>query len=261
MLNLHGKWVLLAIALATMALTFWIRESAPSYQKCQANYQAERESEKQEENAASLFVVRVLAYRCTNRLIEGHKDAIIAVATVLLTIVTGFLVWVGYRQVTTTRAQLRAYVFVTPKSIDIMRSGEINECTVGYAIANQGQTPAYHVRTNIDIRIMKARLSSEFEVKPPGENPIPFERVINPGQSIEGTAVKPVKFDIDVLNKNAERLYIVGMISYIDAFGRPRKTRFCCAATNLDKSIRAYETTGKCIPITFQWSEQHNDAS
>jgi hypothetical protein len=45
------------------------------------------------------------------RYIESHDPLITAIATVLLTCVTGGLVFLTYLQIRTTRAQLRAYVF------------------------------------------------------------------------------------------------------------------------------------------------------
>jgi hypothetical protein len=56
-------------------------------------------------------------------------------------IITGGLVWIGFRQIATTRAQLRAYVFVRAKIIHGITDNNILEAHV--EIRNSGQTPAY----------------------------------------------------------------------------------------------------------------------
>jgi hypothetical protein len=251
MLNLHGKWVLLAIALATMALTFWIRESAPSYQKCQANYQAERESEKQEENAASLFVVRGLAYRCTNRLIESHKDAIIAVATVLLTIVTGFLVWVGYRQVTTTRAQLRAYVVAYGKDIEVMPGRLISHVEV----INTGQTPARNLKilSQTCVLLHPPPVGFDFSLIDPGE---PSAAVLGAGRTFNAASAieeneMPIEEWDEASSKNGWlRVYTYGTVTYDDVFNRPQWTQFCF-----------YMQWDTHTHVAGTVSQYHNDAS
>ena len=262
MLRQRGKLVFLAIALATIAMTFWIRESAPSYQKCQTDYQAEIGREKQEENTTSLFVMRVLAYRCTNRLIENHRDAILAVSTVLLTIVTGFLVLVGYRQVTTTRAQLRAYVFVKPKAISLMAAEGKSECKIDIVILNTGQTPAYRVRNDADIRIMEWPLRSETRIIPPKKNPIAFEVSIGPNQSTEAGITKALNIDAEAMTKVQQRIYIVGLITYFDVFNRRQTTEYCASYAGLNDLVCAAKPSGKASGKgIFNFSEHHNKAS
>jgi hypothetical protein len=80
-------------------------------------------------------------YVCDARI----ADAYIAFFGLLLVIVTGGLVWIGYMQIRTARAQLRAYVFVDVIRITHVGDGDgIPEAQV--YIKNCGQTPAYQCR-------------------------------------------------------------------------------------------------------------------
>lgn len=258
MLKSRGKLVLLAIVLATIVMTFWIRDSAPSYQKCQTNYQAERYREKQEENAATFFVVRGLAYRCTNRLIENHRDAILAVATVLLTIVTGFLVWVGYRQITTTRAQLRAYVFIKPYHTDVRPDGKA--ISIKYSIENTGDTPAYNVQHAGDIRLLPFPLPAKAIVLSSSD----FVGGVSLGKGvpISGERVQ----EIDIASIKDKAFYLVVIVKYENAFKKLRTTRLCAAA-DIAGAYRDYiarkaqdtaiESGGN---VEWYYPTQHNDS-
>jgi hypothetical protein len=68
-------------------------------------------------------------------------DVIISIFTVLLVFVTGGLIWVGFRQIVTSRAQLRAYVFVHTAKVVIL-DDEVTVPTAVVVIKNSGQTPA-----------------------------------------------------------------------------------------------------------------------
>lgn len=252
MLRPRGKWVLLAIIVATVASAFWIRESAPSYQKCQSQYESDRQAKKQKENSASFVVYRVLAYRCTNRLIESHKDAIVAVATVLLTIVTGFLVWVGYRQITTTRAQLRAYVVVRGKNCDTRPRRFISTVE----IVNTGQTPARNLKviSATGILLHPPPKDFDFSLVDPG-NPsvgvLGTGNAVHISSAIEGAETPPEEWDEATKTNGWLRVYTYGTATYEDIFKRPFWTEFCL--------YYQWDAEGENVAATQ--SEQHNDAS
>jgi hypothetical protein len=74
-----------------------------------------------------------------------NPDVWTAAATVLLTFITGGLVIVGYWQIRTIRAQLRAYVFVSAAKVtNVVEGNDIPQVHV--YIKNYGQTPAYELR-------------------------------------------------------------------------------------------------------------------
>jgi len=108
-----------------------------------SNFQAcVSESKKQQSARSRIVVTYAVAYKdCLWRLANENNGTITAVATLLLTFVTGGLVWIGYRQITTSRAQLRAYVFVGEVKI-IDPDGTEPQAQI--TLSNFGQTPAYN---------------------------------------------------------------------------------------------------------------------
>jgi hypothetical protein len=142
--------ILFIAALISVSLFLVVRNDSSQFQTCQAEYQTKAGGEQQPEGL-SFFVQRVLAPHCTARFVEVHNAVITAIATVLLTIVTGGLVGANYLQVATTRAQLRAYVF--PDSAGLVDGlmlnppiqAKANEPGVILAQKNFGQTPAREV--------------------------------------------------------------------------------------------------------------------
>jgi hypothetical protein len=92
-----------------------------------------------------------------DRIVRAHSGEIEAVSTALLTIITAGLVYIARAQYVTTRAQLRAYVFVKEGSItrkvnnigQVVFSAHLN-------VRNFGLTPAYNFTTEHDIAILAA---------------------------------------------------------------------------------------------------------
>jgi hypothetical protein len=81
---------------------------------------------------------------CILKMLDAHNGAITAVFTALLTFITGGLVWTGYRQITTTRAQLRAYVLTSRTVVtNVVHGDGVPEAHV--TLKNYGQTPAHNV--------------------------------------------------------------------------------------------------------------------
>jgi hypothetical protein len=76
-----------------------------------------------------------------------YKEEIGAASGALLTFITAGLVWVGYRQIVTSRAQLRAYVYVHSARVINAAEGE-GPLIAHVVIKNFGETPARRV-TNV----------------------------------------------------------------------------------------------------------------
>ena len=121
--------ILLCLILALLA-----RESSLSFQKCESEQEAQTASEQQIKNI-SVFIKRVIAGRCTAEFVRTDSP----VAAILLTIITGGLLWIGYMQIVTTRGQLRAYLFAEC-TIDVTHEG--NPIAL-VRVHNSGATPAY----------------------------------------------------------------------------------------------------------------------
>jgi hypothetical protein len=75
---------------------------------------------------------------------DDHNGAITAVSTVFLTLITAGLARIGYVQIMTTRAQLRAYVR-TSRTVVTNVSHGTGAPEAQVTIQNSGQTPAYDV--------------------------------------------------------------------------------------------------------------------
>src|SRR5260370_35758246 len=104
------RW-LIAVALMALGISLMVlaRDNSSSYQNCEAEQQANYASKEQPKGLA--FVIkRVIAYHCTANFINTHNAVITAIATVLLTFVTGGLVFFQYLQIRTPRAKFPDYV-------------------------------------------------------------------------------------------------------------------------------------------------------
>jgi hypothetical protein len=94
----------------------------------------------------------------------SDSDFVTAFATVLLALITGGLVLVGYRQIQTSRAQLRAYVSVFGTDCNV-KDGRF---TSHYEIFNAGQTPANNMRiiSRTCVLLHPVREDFDFNIPP-----------------------------------------------------------------------------------------------
>jgi hypothetical protein len=142
-----------------------------------------------------------------------------ALATVLLTIVTGGLLVFAFRQDRTTRGQLRAYIFPDdPKIEDV---APLNYPIAILFIKNYGRTPAEKVT---------AEFALEFDTypKPTGKaldtpkldevsrSAVPPESRIEIRVERDDTLTSP---EFEALKAGHAALYVVGVIRYTDNFG------------------------------------------
>jgi hypothetical protein len=167
-------------------------------------------------------------------MLDKHNGAITAVFTVFLTIVTGGLVWTGYKQIMTTRAQLRAYV-LTSRSIvtnivtNVVHGDGVPEAQV--TLQNYGQTPAHNV---ISVS------GFAFDKYPSNPNmTISDQEFLNPSLSREllgpgGTSVSIIRYvggpftpaTKASLANGGHIIYVYGEIRYRDVFGRTQRTKY-----------------------------------
>jgi len=168
-------------------------------------------------------------------------DAVIAVFTVLLTLVTGFLVWVGtyqaYQMRRTVRTmertevrQLRAYVFTRVK--DATRDlTPVKTFGVQYSVYNNGQTPAVLLEIARSVDVFEYPLPSDFNLPPPIQ--IGGTAVIGPGDSFDAGFINAdrlfLKDEITKIKAKTAtlRIYYHGWLSYKDIFNETRTTEFC----------------------------------
>jgi hypothetical protein len=158
-------------------------------------------------------------YYCDLRI----TDVYIAFFGGLLVFVTGGLVWIGYRQIVTTRAQLRAYVNV----VDAVVIHANDEWSPNFRIKikNNGQTPAYKV-------IVKSAVKSVFIGQAPGFDSLPKESHysdLGPGQDRVRTLIihhDPWQIMKGAIKSHVGTCYVYGEIVYYDIFRVEHYTRF-----------------------------------
>jgi len=149
--------------------------------------------------------------------------------------------------------QIRAYISVQPYDFEFLRgTNKAIACTAKYKIHNAGQTPAHHVRTDVDFRIAPWPLTESLA--PLKENMLVFDRSVGPGETISGSAKKGQ--DISEL-RDGMRLYLIGCVKYRDVFERNRETWFC---GSFPEAERLLSGIGR-IEISFANSERHNEAT
>jgi hypothetical protein len=160
--------------------------------------------------------------------LNNYGIAITAIAAILLTFVTGGLVWVGYVQLRTTRAQLRAYVFVESAHIEGVAIGHTPLANV--TIKNFGQTPAFRLRQWARMGFQSFPLVGP--IPKTAEDTITAERPLAPGGVFH---VRLGRREIDsetitALQNGTHAIFIAGEIFYRDTFNRRHQTNYCLFA-------------------------------
>jgi hypothetical protein len=231
MLRLRTLHVFMLLFIASFALAFLAREQNPSFQKCEAEYEA-ASGQQQKPKDLTFFVERIFAAQCTASFVNKYNAVVTAIATVLLTFLTGGLVWTGYLQIHTARAQLRAYVFAESAALadgttlSPPQPQHANEPGVVVAWKNTGQTPAFNVVSWGAVDVIEP--INEQTLVPPK-----LERKFASSLGAGGQATKALWFgrslstsEIEDIGKGVKAIYIYGRIEYFDIFGKPRFTNY-----------------------------------
>lgn len=158
------------------------------------------------------------------------SDAVIAAFTVIATIITGLLVFIGLWEVfesrASTRRQLRAYVSAQPNFIS---SSDGNTFPwANFELKNGGQTPAKNMSHCATIQAMPYPLPQDYVVPTIENSPSPAT-ILPPGTPLVGTvtALRPFSPDeIDGIQNGSRRIYVYGILKYQDVFGKWRTTNF-----------------------------------
>jgi hypothetical protein len=185
--------------------------------------------------------------------LNDYGVAITGIATVFLTIITGWLVFVAREQSKTTRAQLRAYIEVKIGKIDFNSTPNATTEVILKA-KNVGQTPARDTVTEswVDLRPWPHPPGGNWK-GPPDPNPV-SKNIISPRQARAfkvGTARGLNAAELaEVAAGNIRRLYIYGSVTYVDVFGEGRVTEFCFAVKG---------TPGQ--PVDIAYCQENNKAT
>ncbi|MGY3075432.1 hypothetical protein ACVWZZ_001803 [Bradyrhizobium sp. LM6.10] len=158
----------------------------------------------------------------------------------------------------TAERQLRAYISVDIKGFSFNRDPNfVLVCGATFALSNDGQTPANEVTTNVDFRIAPWPL--KLDLTRPADNPIKLNRTISPGRILDGNVTKNFPPAQQKLAPG-EKLYLIGVVIYTDAFGSKRESRFC-GYIEESEQIFAPATGIKSIPVSFKWADRHNEST
>jgi hypothetical protein len=232
---LRRYWKFAAFVVAVLALVFLVVGTSEAFKNCIKERKTRDAYTTLYETPSWIFraIRRVDINRvCAEHFADTNNGAITAVFTVLLTMVTGGLVWIGHQQIATSRAQLRAYVLVSRSVVTNVADGTgIPEAQV--TIKNFGQTPAYNVinvggfaidrypppRT-LDLIISDGEFASPArsrEVLAPGDSSVSVVSAPRP------PLTAPEKAS---LANGTGIVYVYGEIRYKDAFGREQWTKY-----------------------------------
>jgi len=203
---------------------------------------------------------------CLGPFIDSNADPIIAVFTLILAIATIRLwistnrLWEGAER--SSERQLRAYV-----SCSMTFIGSFDEESLShfkFIIANVGQTPAFNVRHQGSIDV----LEYPYAVNPI-LSPLTAKKsdphALFPSQNLTGTARAQRLFteaEIKAIRAGTKRIMVYGVVTYNDAFGIRRSTKFCYGITGEPDML--YKLTSFYKPadlqVTFEIAPMGNDA-
>ena len=226
----QGLTFALVFLLAAVATFVYARNDAPSFQHCYSVQYQKNIANTEQPDGFSFFFKKRLAFECTVRFIEVHNAVITAIATVLLTFVTGGLIWAGYQQIRTIRAQLRAYVTTVP-GFSIRQGGNRGALKFEFRpqILNTGQTPAYKVDIVSRMAFVAIGEVAKYDFRLPA-NQYPGAMTLGPNQERFTQVIfdrKLTKAELRLYKKGSHRLLIYGRINYRDAFGHRHYTHYC----------------------------------
>jgi hypothetical protein len=233
---LRRYWKFAIFVVAVLALVFLFVGTSDAFKEC-IKERKTSDAYKTLYESPSL-ILRAIKRVDLNRACAGYfadKDngAITAVFTVVLTIVTGGLVWIGHQQIATSRAQLRAYVLTSKSVVTNFVSGGTERPEAQVTIKNSGQTPAYNVVNVGGFAIDKYPppptldlIISDDDFAAPGRT----REVLGPGDtsiSVVSLNRPPLTApEIASLTTGTSIIYVFGEIRYRDAFGREQWTKY-----------------------------------
>jgi len=226
----HTNTIVRAVAVVALILCVLVLLFGTSnFQECTNTQQQSYSAQEAEKGIPGISVA--LAYRdCFGRWATDNNPAITALSTLLLFFVTGGLVWVAHRQYKTTRAELRAYVFVEGAHIEQIGVGESPVASIN--IKNFGKTPAYKLKHWASMGFHLYPLTAAVPKQKQDE--ISAERPLAPGGEFYARPAMGQPLNqktIDTMKKGGSHaLFVVGEIFYEDIFHRKHWTKYCLFA-------------------------------
>jgi hypothetical protein len=154
----------------------------------------------------------------------------------------------------TSRRRLRAYM--TFAKIHVHPRGR--EFGVQIEWINRGATPARQANSYTDWIELDHRLPEDFKFteEAPGEDNGPM--VVGPDQSMFGSSDKRMSVDLlKTVARGEKRVYLWGSVTYVDAFGKQRRTEM--AVKLLPEELPIAELGKVEFDIRWDALHRHND--
>jgi hypothetical protein len=173
--------------------------------------------------------------------LNDYGVAITGIATVFLTFITWRLVIVARDQSKTTRAQLRAYIFIHQGGIKLINND--TAIVADITLKNFGATPGYDFKSWTNIRIGNPDEPIFGQRKTPSQTSIigPFADLSASSQLIPITPDER-----SAINNGIKKIFVWGEAAYMDAFGTNRT--FVFKDTNGGLEITSTENiTGRLL--------------
>lgn len=208
------------------AVTYGVRGSR-SFQNCvsQPGYANSAYQNQPTVHEIANVPISVSNWDCLGQFVNEDNAGITAIATVLLMVITGGLAIVGFMQIMTSRAELRAYVYIDEAHVDHISTGAVPEAQI--KIRNFGRTPAYQFTQGAVMGIQAYPLTDD---PPTAKDDAAPAQTLPPTAYVFSSAKlkKPLKDDeMRGLKEGKLAIFVVGEIGYTDCFGRQRFTNYC----------------------------------
>lgn len=206
----------------------WVVDGSSSFKHCVQEKQQETSTNYPNKNLTAFRFELGIQRDCFVAFVKNHKDEVLAAFTILLTFATIFL-WFATGDLVrgaerTAQRQLRAYVFPGEATLIL---DPIKGPLANVMIKNAGQTPAYETMV---LRSAKTILGMEVKIFP---DPKKTGRTSKFDLGQGGVAQTEIQLaDIlkpagqDALRRGELELYLWGLITYKDIFGKKQTNRF-----------------------------------
>lgn len=166
----------------------------------------------------------------------------------------------------TAERQLRAYVSAEARSLLSFDTRTPIRITV--ALQNAGQTPAHKMQFAGSVVIMDHpyKKGTTFDVSFEAEGDV-SKTVLHPGKEFMAQAVAkhtvPDEAIVAIRSGTKYRLYAGGVVSYKDAFGKPRLTKFLASAGGQDflEAIDVARDDLSRAHVSWNHTSEHNEAT
>jgi hypothetical protein len=210
--------------------------------------------------SAVLYTLNWSRLTCVGVFINAEHEAILASFTVLLALFT-LALWSATSKMSldakasadktlktiddNSKKELRAYISVIVGDAIFQETGKGLRFQGRPVMVNTGRTPAYRVGFKAMAEILPVPLPDNFEFPLTGEST--GAATLGPHQNFIMSPVVP-GFVLDsevpeIMKCNGRALYVWGVVTYRDAFGRLRKTEFSQHLLwQLDGKIMGYYT-------------------